>query len=108
MSVFTKKHATCLHWVDGNKTLKDVAAKANIAPATAEAYITDMIVDGSGCARVQQRLLEEMGITARAFKAVEEQLGKRGASLGEIKDATGLSYNQICAVIAVRIRGFEM
>ena len=80
-----------------------------ITTATAEVYVIDFIADGSGDRTVQQRVKTEMEINTEMFWKVESQLNSRMAKFREIKDSTPeLTYNQIRAVIALLIRGFEL
>jgi hypothetical protein len=82
------------------------AEKLNVATATAEVYVIDLIAQGLGGASEHRRLLGELNVTPIKFNMVVEEISKCGIKLRDVKDHTALSYNQIRAVVAVLIQGF--
>lgn len=49
-----------------------------------------------------------MEIRDESFEVVHDLLCRRGITLREIRDSTQLTYNQIFAVIALLISGYEL
>lgn len=78
-----------------------------MAEATAEIYVIDLIARLGG-EEDHRRLLAELKIQDAAFESVEEIATRPGVTLREMFHQTSLRYNEICAVIAVLINGFEM
>ena len=79
-----------------------------MAEATAEMYVIDLIASGLGGKEDHRRLLAELEIQDAAFESVKEIATRPGVTLREIFDITSLRYNEIRAVIAVLINGFEL
>ena len=79
--------------------------------ATAQIYVIDMIA--KGLAKDQhERLIAEMEIPKESLDEVSEICSTSGITLREIKDScstqiTG-SYNQIRAIIALFMNGYEL
>ena len=85
-----------------------MAKSLSVAEATAQVYVIDTIVQGKGGEADYRRLLQEMDIGNRSFGMVTQLFSQSGLTLREIRETTSLTYNQIRAVTAVSIRGFEL
>ena len=80
-----------------------------MAEATSQIYVIDMIA--KGLAKDQHEwLITEMGILKESFEEVSEMCSRSGVTLREIKDScsTQISYNQIQAIIALFMNGYEL
>lgn len=107
--IFPKKENTFRRWQDG-KTFEEIARLAGVAVATSQIYVIDMIASGSGKPH-HRRLARELEIQHDSFADVHEMLCRGSISLREIKDSCNkakLSYNQIRAIIALLMNGYEL
>ena len=108
ITTFAKKENTFERW-QGGQTFGEIARMANVAEATSQIYVIDMIA--KGLAKDQhERLIAEMEIPKESLEEVSEMSGRSGATLREIKDScsTQISYNQIRAIIALFMNGYEL
>ena len=79
-----------------------------MAEATAEIYVIDLIAGGLGGKEEHSRLITELEIPHAAFEEVEEKATQSGVTLRQMFEETSLGrYNEIRAIIAVMINGFE-
>ncbi len=107
--IFPKKENTFRRWQDG-ETFQEIARLAGVAVATSEIYVIDMIASGSGKPH-HRRLARELGVQQDSLAEVHEMLCGGCTSLREIKDSckkAKLSYNQIRAIIALLMNGYEL
>ena len=77
--------------------------------ATAQIYVINIIA--KGWAKDQhERLIAEMEIPKESLEEVSEICSTSGITLREIKDScsTQISYNQIRAIIALFMNGYEL
>lgn len=108
ISNFPKKHTAFYHWQNGD-SFAQIAKKLGVAEATAEIYVIDLIAGGLGGKEEHSRLLTELEIPHAAFEEVEGKLTQSGITLRQIFEETSLGrYNEIRAIIAVMINGFEL
>lgn len=97
--LFPKKANTFETWKCG-ETFEMIAREA--------IYVTDAIAREQGNEELHQRILDEPYINQEKFEVVKESLTRSGNTLREIGDLTSLRYNQIRAVIAVLINGYQL
>lgn len=72
-------------------------------------FVIDLIASGLGGKEEHSRLLTELEIPDAAFEEVEEKLTQSRTTLQHIFEETSLGrYNEIRAIIAVMINGFEL
>lgn len=108
ITTFAKKENAFERW-RGGQTFGEIARTANVAEATAQIYVIDMIA--KGLAKDQhERLIAEMEIPKESLEEVSERCSRSGVTLREIKDScsTQISYNQIRAIIALFMNGYEL
>ena len=79
-----------------------------MAEATAQIYVIDMIADGAAGKEINECLVTEMNVNAEPIERVFEFLCRSSVTLREIRDNTQLSYNQIRAVIALFLNGYNL
>lgn len=105
---FPKKEKAFQRWRDG-QTFAEISRTANVAEATTQIYVIDMIAKGFGNDQ-HGRLIREMEILKESFEEVSEMCSRSGVTLREIKDScsTQISYNQIRAIIALFVNGYEL
>lgn len=91
-----------------SQAFDEIAKGLGVATATAQVFVIDILAQGraedSACAKV----LRDLHIGNSEFSDVERFLTKPGCSLREIRDKTGLEYNQIRAVLAALKNGFGL
>lgn len=108
ISNFPKKHTAFHQWQNGD-SFNQIAKKLGVAEATAEIYVIDLIASGLGGKEEHSRLLTELEVPDAAFEEVEEKLTQSRTTLRQIFEETSLGrYNEIRAIIAVMINGFEL
>lgn len=80
-----------------------------MAEAMAQIYVIDMIAKGLAKDQHEQ-LIAELEIPKESLKEVREMCSRSGVTLREIKDSrsTQISYNQIRAIIALFMNGYEL
>ncbi|KXJ08819.1 hypothetical protein AC249_AIPGENE12861 [Exaiptasia diaphana] len=93
-------------WKEG-KSFGRIAETLSVKPATAEIYIIDYIFLGNGSKEDQIKMLRELKISKDEFDTVVKLLSGDNVKLRELKDSTGFSYNQIRAIIAALVNGFD-
>lgn len=96
-----------LRWLDG-ETFGEIAKTAGVQEATVQIYVIDKIASSVKRTDLHERLIREMEIRDESFEVVHDLLCRRGITLREIRDSTQLTYNQIRAVIALLISGYEL
>lgn len=79
-----------------------------MAEATAQVYVIDMIASGMAREDTNERLIREMDVKAESIEEVFDFLCRSSVTLREIRDNTQLSYNQIRAVIALFLNGYNL
>jgi len=105
---FPKKHTAFHQWQNGD-SFDQIAQKLGVAEATVEIYVIDLIASGLGGKEEHLRLLTELEIPDAAFEEVKEKLTQSRTTLRQIFEETSLGqYNEIHAIIAVMINGFEL
>lgn len=107
ITTFPKKGSAFTRWLDG-ETFDRIARTAGVAEATAQIYVIDMIADGVAGKEINERLVTEMNVNAESIERVFEFLCRSSVTLREIRDNTQLSYNQIRAVIALFLNGYNL
>ena len=108
ITTFAKKENTFERW-RGGQTFREIARMANVAEATTQIYIIDIIA--KGLAKDQhERLISEMEIPKESLEEVSEMCSRSCVTLREIKDScsTQISYNQIWAIMALFMNGYEL
>ena len=78
-----------------------------VADATVEIYVIDYIARGKGSDELHRRIVDEFGIDQKKFETVQECLTRTGITLREMRDITSLRYNEIRAILALLLNGFE-
>ena len=108
ITTFPKKERAFARWLDG-ETFAEIARTAHVAEATTQVYVIDMIARGFGKDQ-HDRLAREMKIHAESFDEYRELMSRSGTTLREIKDSSSaeISYNQIRAIIALFMNGYEI
>lgn len=101
------KERAYLRWLDG-ETFGEIAKTAGVQEATVQIYVIDKIASSVKRTDLHERLIREMEIRDESFEVVHDLLCRRGITLREIRDSTQLTYNQIRAVIALLISGYEL
>jgi len=107
IATFPKKASAFTRWLDG-ETFSEIARTARVAEATAQVYVIDMIASGMAREDTNERLIREMDVKAESIEGVFNFLCRSGVTLREIRDNTQLSYNQIRAVIALFLNGYNL
>ena len=107
ISTFPKKQNAFARWLEG-KRFFEVARTAGFAEATAQVYVIDMISRGTDKNGLLERLIRELEIEDESLEKVYDLLCRSGLTLREIRDTTLQSYNQIWAIIALFINGYEL
>lgn len=108
ISNFPKKHTAFHQWQNGD-SFNQIAKKLGVAEATAEIYVIDLIASGLGGKEEHSRLLTELEVPDAAFEEVEEKLTQSRTTLRQIFEETSHGrYNEIRAIIAIMINGFEL
>lgn len=101
------KERAYLRWLDG-ETFGEIAKTAGVQEATVQIYVIDKIASSVKRTDLHERLIREMEIRDEFFEVVHDLLCRRGITLREIRDSIQLTYNQIFAVIALLISGYEL
>lgn len=104
---FPKKERAFTKWL-GGETFAEIATTAGVAEATAQIYVIDMIANGVTRKDLHERLIRELGIQDECLEELHDLLCGRGITLRELRDTIQLSYNQIRAVIALFMNGYEL
>ena len=107
ISTFPKKQNAFARWLDG-VSFSEVARTAGFAEATAQVYVIDKISRGTDKNGLLERLIRELEIEDESLEKVYDLLCRSGLTLREIRDTTLQSYNQIWAIIALFINGYEL
>ncbi|CAH3153212.1 unnamed protein product, partial [Porites lobata] len=107
ISTFPKKQNAFARWLEGERFF-EVARTARFAEATAQVYVIDMISRGTDKNGLLERLIRELEIEDESLEKVYDLLCRSGLTLREIRDTTLQSYNQIWAIIALFINGYEL
>ena len=107
ISTFPRKQNAFARWLDG-ESFSEVARTARFAEATAQVYVIDMISRGTDKNGLLERLIRELEIEDESLEKVYDLLCRSGLTLREIRDTTLQSYNQIWAIIALFINGYEL
>ena len=107
ISTFPKKQNAFASWLDG-VSFSEVARTAGFAEATAQVYVIDKISRGTDKNGLLERLIRELEIEDESLEKVYDLLCRSGLTLREIRDTTLQSYNQIWAIIALFINGYEV
>ena len=107
ISTFLRKQNAFARWLDG-ESFSEVARTARFAEATAQVYVIDMISRGTDKNGLLERLIRELEIEDESLEKVYDLLCRSGLTLREIRDTTLQSYNQIWAIIALFINGYEL
>ena len=104
ISTFPKKQNAFARWLEGERFFE----VARTAEATAQVYVIDMISRGTDKNGLLERLIRELEIEDESLEKVYDLLCRSGLTLREIRDTTLQSYNQIWAIIALFINGYEL
>ena len=107
IATFPKKQNAFARWLEG-ESFSEIARTAGVAEATAQVYVIDMIARGTDKNDLLERLIRELEIEDESLEKVYDLLCTSGVTLREIRDITLLSYNQIRAIIALFINGYEL
>ena len=107
ISTFPKKQNAFARWLESERFF-EVARTAGFAEATAQVYVIDMISRGTDKNGLLERLIRELEIEDESPEKVYNLLCRSGLTLREIRDTTLQSYNQIWAIIALFINGYEL
>lgn len=107
ISTFPKKQNAFARWLESERFF-EVARTAGFAEATAQVYVIDMISRGTDKNGLLERLIRELEIEDESLEKVYDLLCRSGLTLREIRDTTLQSYNQIWAIIALFINGYEL
>lgn len=107
ISTFPKKQNAFARWLEGERFF-EVARTAGFAEATAQVYVIDMISRGTDKNGLLERLIRELEIEDESLEKVYDLLCRSGLTLWEIRDTTLQSYNQIWAIIALFMNGYEL
>ena len=106
-SASPKKINAHMLWKSG-QSFDAMSEELRVATATAEVYVIDILAQGRAEDTDCRKILLDLKVSKPAFYAIKCQMTKPGCSLREIRDETGLTYNQIRAVLASLINGFEL
>jgi len=85
------------------KTFPEIGSVLSVAEATAEVYVIDEVAGGRATPTEIKKLISDLLVNANQFRAVVSEVHKDGVTLREIRDNTGLRYNQIRGVVAYMI-----
>ena len=107
ISTFPKKQNAFARWLEGERFF-EVARTAGFTEATAQVYVIDMISRGTDKNGLLERLIRKLEIEDESLEKVYDLLCRSGLTLREIRDTTLQSYNQIWAIIALFINGYEL
>lgn len=85
-----------------------ISERVHVAEATVQVYVIDVIAAGKLAGPEDfKELLLAMNVEMGDFDAVVQEVSDHNKKLRDIREETALSYNQIRAVLAVLINGYE-